>query len=237
MAANIAEIDGKVANRIRDLKPLFTAPGTAQRYDAIASALAEYQRIRPRVVAKEITGASGAGAFDYAVTSLTGYVDGFSVVLAVYYPYLATDQNVPPLDPERWAVVRIESGAVLRFFDVTPTSPDKFLAQYTTRHTLDGSTSTVPASDDEALADLGACFCLLFMAAQVTQETDNVIAADSMNRLSKAAEYRAAAKLMRQAYEIKLGIGASATVTAGIAVATASPRFSGGQGQRALFHG
>lgn len=234
MAANIGDIRAKVKGvRVKDtsIQPLADAD-----YDAATlSALNEYQRKRPRERVAQVT---GTGSFDYQIDGgapvLAGYLDGFSAVKEVWFPYLTTDQVPNALEPDEWCVIRTPSGLFLRFLADAPTSPDKFAATYTTPHTLDGSTSTIPTSDDEALADLSASYAFLMLASPAAGETSNAINADTMNRLTKVSEYKRLSQSYRDAYNEKLGVSSvQSAAQATIEVDRAFPPY----GQDRLFHG
>ena len=97
MAANIGEIRSKVSTRIHDTdSKLTTLPDLTCDVDrAILDALEQYQKTRPLQKTVKL---DGDGGFDYAVSSLTGFVDGFSVVVDVVYPYVSTDQVIAACD-------------------------------------------------------------------------------------------------------------------------------------------
>lgn len=206
MAANIGEIRAKVAPRIKDIDGRLTiTPDLTCDVDrAIISALAQYQQVRPRERTVKIT---GTGAFDYAVSLLTGFIDGFSRVLAVVYPYLTTDQILAALEDDEFGLVRLDTGLVLRFTTARPASTEFFLAQFTTPHTLDASSSSVPASDDEALSDLSAAVCCDQLAALYAKDVDSSITADSVDRRTKSDNYRSMAASLRKSYAAKMETG------------------------------
>lgn len=209
MASTIADIRDRVIARIKDdARKLTVLPALTSDVDrGILAALEEYQKIRPRELAKLVT---GNGTFDYALyggsPALPSWLDGFSAILSLVFPYNAAAARQEELEPERFSVVRLEAGPTLRFFDVVPTAPEQFLATYTGAHVLTTAACSVYASDDEALADLAACECCKQLAALFSQSTESSIAADSTNHLSKAGEYRAQARLYRQQGFAKLGV-------------------------------
>lgn len=235
MASNVNEIDTKVVRRIKDGDGKLggSAPGASpERLEAIAAAVSEYQRSFPREVVVELT---GAGSFDFAVAALTGFVVGFSAVTQIRYPYTAGDQLPDALEADQFSMVQLPAGWFLRLFDATPSAAQKLLVYFTAPHTL-AATSTIPAAHDDALADLAASNACGMLAAAYAQTTEGTMQADSVNRGSRVDYYRGLAKDYRRAYETKLGLGKDAVVGAGIAVADMNPPFSGGRGERLLFH-
>jgi hypothetical protein len=234
MAANITEIRAKVSARIKDTAArLTTSPDMTCDVDrAILDALALYEKVRPLSKTLKL---DGDGGFDYAVSSLTGFVDGFSVVVDVVYPYLATDQILSVLEREEWGLVRLDTGLKLRFFLARPAATEDFLALFTTPHTLNAATSTVASSDDEALADLGAAFAHDQLASLYAQDTDSTITADAVDRRAKSENHRAQAASYRKSYAEKMQIGTSQQ--AAFAVAEMDRAFSNEVASDYFFHG
>lgn len=234
MAANIAEIQTKVSSRIQDKAGrLSTTPLTGDVARCILAALEQYGKDRPLVVVLEI---EGAGAFDYPVADLAGFVDGFSSIERIVYPYDEDDQSDEALDAEAYTIKRLPAGLVLRFLEASPAEAESFLVEFTRPHTLDASTSTVPAADDEALADLAAAHCCEELAAHYAQSTDSSISADSVDRRSQSAEYRALAKVYANRYADKVGKGEAKPKAAGRHVEV-DRGFAGRRREDYLFHG
>jgi hypothetical protein len=209
MASNIGDIRNGIPPRVQDdANKLSSVAGngavdlTKDVDAAIFAALEKYGKDRPR---ERVSRIGGAGTFKYAVSLLTGFIDGSSSVVAVAYPHLTTDQNLAWLDDDEFGLVRDNSGLYLWFASASPTASEFFLVVYTTPHTLDTTTSTVPAGDDEALKDLAAAECHDMLAAFYSKSTDDSIMADTVHHLSKAAEHRANAKRYRESYAAKLG--------------------------------
>jgi hypothetical protein len=217
MAANISELRPGVQSRFQD--PALKL-SQADVDTAIASAVAQYQRIRPRELTVKL---DGDGGFDYAVALITGgtptgaFVDGFSSILGVAYPYVSTDQQLSDLEPEDFGLVRLDTGLKLRFAVARPAATEDFLVLFTLPHTVNATHSTIRSSDDEAIKDLAAAICCEFLAALYSQETDGSIAADTVDRSGKSDSYRAQALLLRKQFDLK--IEASGAQAAAFAVA------------------
>lgn len=231
MAANIGDVRNLVIPRVQDTKPVLTITAGGGVDKCITAALAEHQAKRPRQRAKLVT---GNGGFDYPISDLTGFVDGFSIVTQVIYPWSAATPEPTVLERESYALVRLDADALkLRFFTVKPTASEQFLASYTAPHTLTDAACSLPSSEDEALADLAAAHCCEAIAGYYSQSTDNLISADVVQRVSKADSYRASAKRWREAYASKMqadrAVGPASYVTDAL---TTYP-----SGQRYHFHG
>lgn len=233
MASNIGEIRDKVGARIKDSDARLSVspPLTCDVDRAIYDALAQYQRARPLEKAVKI---DGTGVFDYDLAA-SGFVDGFSTVKDVAYPYLVTDQRLAVLDRDEWALIRLDTGVKLRFFEAIPPASDDFLVLLTVPHTLNASTSTVPASDDEALADLGAAFACDQLAALYAKDTDSSLAADAVDRRAKSENYRSQAASYRKSYAAKMETDEAQS--AAFAMADIDRTFGNSRGDDYFFHG
>jgi hypothetical protein len=241
MASNIGEIRSGVigpdglGGRVKDAAgKLSRVPALSCDVDvAILAAAEEYSKARPREIALLVTGTAG---FDYPVaTKLPGWSDGFSSISSIVYPWSATSATPPVLDTERYAIVRLSTGLVLRFFDVVPTVAEQFHATFSAPHTLSVSTCTVRPSDDEALKDLAAAHCCEILAGYYNQVTDSAIAADAVDRRSLSDMYRSQAKRWRESYDAKMQ--ADKSDGAAFAVATIETRFGNQQRSDYFSHG
>ncbi len=200
MADNINDIDARVQERIQDASGKLSPPA---RHAHIRSALAEYQKVQPRWLVSALVGAS---TYDYAVSGLAGFEDGFSWIEKIEGPILLGPYSPPCLDRDRYAIVRTPSGQFLRFLNWAPSTAETYHVTVAGRHTLNGETSTVLSVDDEALADLAAAYCAEALEAFYTQGTDGSIQADTVDHSAKAETYRALKASFRKAYETKVAI-------------------------------
>jgi hypothetical protein len=214
MAANIGEIragiigtDGK-HGRIQDINNALTiAPDLTCDVDrAILSAKEQYEKLRPREVTLKIAGNNG---FDYAITALTGFVDGGSSILAVQYPFLLTDQVPAPLPSEWYALYRTDLGLFLRFLVHQPLASEFFLVTFTAQHTVNSTTCTIPVADEEAFKDLAAANCCDMLAALYAKDVDSSISADAVDRRTKSDTYRSMAARYRSFWDAKMQTGSA----------------------------
>ncbi len=234
MASNIGEIrqavlgpDG-ISGRVKDgSRRLTVTPAMTCDADvAILAAVEEYGKARPREIALLVT---GDGTFDYPVaTKLPGFSDGFSSIASVVYPWDATASRPPVLSSDGYALTRLSTGLVLRFFDVVPTASQQFLATFSAPHTVNVSTCTVRPSDDEALKDLAAAHCCELLAGFYNQVVDSSIGADAVDRRSLADMYRSQARRWRESYDAKM----QSDKSDGAAFAVATIRTGFGNQQR-----
>jgi hypothetical protein len=203
MASTLSTFREKVKPRLQDAAAKLDSEALDK---AIMGAVAHYQQARPRRLAQLV---DGAGVFDYQLDGTTpklaSWVDGISAILEVIYPWDAAAARPPVLDISRYCVLRLSTGLFLRFLDVTPTAAQKFHVLYSSAHVVIEGSSSVPAADEEALADLATAYACDALAGFYSQSTDGSLSADTVAHLTKAQEYRAQAKRWREAYAAKLG--------------------------------
>lgn len=133
----------------------------------VARAVQRYEMLRPRIITQDV---DGTGLSLYATP--TGWVVGFSEVLKVEYPvdqvppvYLE-DEDVEVVDLADVAGARVQK-ILLRGY-APASSSDDFRLQWKARHTVDGSSSTIPANDEEAVGYIGAHLLLIDAATQMS---------------------------------------------------------------------
>ena len=210
MAANLAAFNTIVDRKIQD-KAAFLGSGDIDAL--IEEAIRAYSKHRPQIITEDET---GDGGFDYQLTGtagtnlLTSWEKGFSEVRRLVYPVDDTAQTETVIDEDDFGVItKIVSGEArdhLRFKAATPTATQTFRVWYTARHVVDGSNSTVPAADDEAVANLAAAFCLEAIAARYLSTKDPSLDADVTDYRSRADESRRLAEKFRRTFLDHLGI-------------------------------
>lgn len=172
---------------------------------AVTMGLKAHARHRPRVVVED---ESGTGAFDYLISALAKWSEGFSAIRQIEYPVDDTDEAADLLEDGDWEIYEKPAGKVIRFLEVKPATGESFRVTYTAPHdfSLTGSACTVAAFDDEAVQALAAANFCKMLAVYYSQNQDSTIAADSVDHKSKAQEFAARAKMLAQAYYDHMGI-------------------------------
>ena len=193
---------------------------TAQQTLAVNMALRMHSKHRPRVIVEDV---DGDGGFDYALSDLDAWTDGFSVMRQVEYPVDDTDDDAEILDDDDWAIYETPDGTFLRFLEDTPEADEDFRVTYTGIHDFSGDLSacTVKAFDEEAVQALAASHFLRMLSVYYAQNQDSTISADSVGHASMSAEYAARAKMLAQVYYDHLGIKVDGPVPGGFTNAAA----------------
>jgi len=180
--------------------------GQEEQLNAMNSALALHSKHRPREIVEDII---GYGGFDYALSGLEYWSDGFSRVISVEYPVGDTSPEPNMLEEgDDWSIYRKPSGEVLRFLEHTPDTDESIRVTYTARHGFDqDDVCSVAEADDSAVQKLAAALYCRILAAAYAQSQDSTIQADSVDHSSKRREYEAQAKKYREEYDEHMGIG------------------------------
>ncbi len=187
--------------------------GEAEKILAIAQAIKVQSKNRPVSVVEDET---GNGGFDYALTLLASWSEGFSVIKTVEYPVDDTDEAADILQDDEWQIYQKPSGKVLRFLEDKPLATESFRVTYTALHTCTDQACTVEIFDEEAVQSLAAAFFCEMLATYFAQNQDSTINADSVDHKSKAQEYAARARTYRKIYFDHLGIKEGETTPASV---------------------
>lgn len=185
----------------RKVGALGVDPGQLKVEDFVDPAVRLYERVRPRIVTKDV---AGTGVQRYATPG--EWSVGLSEVLSVEFP---VDQD-PPLylnraefEPDDVSVLDVaDSGnpAVptqkILFHTEAPGNGTSFRLRFSAPHAVDQNGSTVVARDEEAVGNYGAhLFCLelmtRFMAARGAADVAAEIAlaqAEKIDAIRRAAD-------------------------------------------------
>lgn len=158
-------------------------------FNGITAALNRYSTANPRVMVRDI---AGTDSNDLALPA--EWIAGFSTLRALEYPIGTIPADL--LQSHCWSLYQAPSSCVIRLADLQPTSAESVRCTFTVLH----SEETLPAVDQQAVAELAASACLYQLSAAYGNSMDNTIQADSVDYQSKTDQYRRlAAELRKQA--------------------------------------
>jgi len=200
-------------------------PGEGAKILAIAQAVKIYSKHRPRIVTED---KAGAAAFDYPLTGLAAWSDGFSLIQKVEYPVDDTDAEAQALDEDAWSIYRKPTGGCLRFLEDEPAADETFRVTYTALHTCTDAACTVKEIDEEAVQSLAAALYCEILAAWFAQNQDSSIQADVVEHTSKSRDFAARAKAFEKIYRKHLGLKDDDIVRPAAAVADMDLKYPGG---------
>ena len=184
-------------DRVRDVVGRFTV---SQKHRAIGQAVKRYAIARPLVGVQDYAG----DGTTYDLSLPTGWVLELSTIQSIEYP---AGERVPVYLPtEDYDLYRTASTTKIRLFSTTPATGKTARITFTKPHTVDTASSTVPAIDEEAVADLAAAIGLRDLAALFSGTTEPTLQADAIDYKSKAREYADRAKDLEARYRAHLGL-------------------------------
>ena len=192
----------------------------------IDEAVDRYSRHRPL---EKVSDIAGTGVFDIAYPS--DYLDGFSYVRQVEFPFVATQQNPSYLKMGRdfLADYRDESGIVLRLLSVTPDSTQIIRLTYTTVHILLAASTTIPRVDEQAVVNLSASLMCEALAAEFEKRTRSSMPDTTFDLRTKSLEYQTQADRYNRIWMEMMGISADGAPAAAVGVADFDMRLSNGR--------
>jgi hypothetical protein len=199
-----AEVDARLKEQANILDD-------ADKQRLIKSALTTYSRHRPDTAANDITGDTG---FDYSVddTNFPAYVEGFSSITAVEYPYDSTDAVPNTLESEDWIVYDGPSGQMLRLLNSSPAVTETIRVHFSIPYAFSANAVTLPDTDFYAICDLATAYVLRAIASKYIATGASSIGVDAVAYRSKAREAMDLAKVYEGQYESQLGITEGAQI-------------------------
>jgi hypothetical protein len=178
--------------------------GEPEKIWAISKAVKRYSKDRERQIAEDET---GNGGYDYALTLLTSWMEGFSTIKQIEYPInndLYDNSNI--LTDDAWMIYLKPTGKVIRLLEDQPAATETLRITYTSLHLCDDTQCTIPTGDEEAVQMMAASVFCNMLATYYAQNQDSVIKADSVDHKSKSADYAARAIVYSGQYFDHLGI-------------------------------
>lgn len=183
--------------------------------NGINAALKRYSTANPRVLVRDLP---GADSHDLALP--VEWVADFSVIRSLEYPV----GNVPAdiLQTDCWSLYQSPATTSIRLFDLTIGTTDTVRCSFTVIH----SESTLPVTDQQAVAELAASSCLYQLSAAYGNSMDSTIQADSVDYQSKTDQYRRLAADLRKQALSALGLDDDDAIPPAAVVAAPPPRRS-----------
>lgn len=189
----LADYQQLVDDLVRDRENVVSAD---QRDNAIAGALAKYSADWPRTVVVD-AGSAGGQRIDLPA----GFTED-SELVAVEYPIGEIPARELPLSEV--SIYRAPTVRQLQL-PISTNDGDSLRVSYTAAHLLDDVDDTVPAKHRQAVASLAASIVCGELASWYASESDPAISADTVNRSTKSATWRARSKDLAGVYDSVVG--------------------------------
>lgn len=142
-----------------------------------------YSRDVPLKKSKEY---NGDGTANYTLP--TDWLEELSSIIRIEYP----SGDDPPIyiEQEDYVLYRDPTnGLILKFLKWEPSASQTFVMEYTTEHSIGGSSSTIHETHFYAICNLAASYCLRALAARFAQHSDSSMAADAVAYRDKTKQY------------------------------------------------
>jgi hypothetical protein len=192
----LADFQTKMDSFVRDEAGILTE---TEKELHIKNAVKAYSRFRPLEKAFDI---AGDGGYEFPLPA--DWVDGFSVPRAIEYPLGSQEPETIALEDIK--LYRSPTGLKLRFLKTTLITGKTARVIYTAVHSVSNTSSTIPVSDEEAVAILAASSGCEGLANHYAQTIDPTLQADVVNYRSKSQEYGDRAKRYKKLFLETLGI-------------------------------
>lgn len=181
---------------------------SSDRDDAIAAAVSRYGQDRPRQRVDDL-----AAATANLLPLPAQWQADYSLIVALEHPV----GYIPPalLGSERYGMYRDATQAESIMLLDAVTVGATVRCTYTVRHVLDGATDTIRAEDREAVCCWAAALLCDQLASLYSNSGDSTIQVDSVDHTSRARDYAARAKSLRQRYYDALGVDPKKNTAAG----------------------
>ena len=197
--AVLSDFNAKVAITVKDTAEIFTS---ADRDDFIEQAVRQYSRDKPRHQSALITGDGSAQEF----ATPAGWVDRFSVAVLLEHP--VDEVPIRTLDlQDNFDVVLKSDVQKIQLPTLTLPAAETARLVFSSPHTVDGSGSSIPDPDFDAVCDLAASFLARGLAAFYAEETNSTIAADVVAGASRADTFARLARDLLKAYQEHITTG------------------------------
>lgn len=185
---------------IRDLTKI-AVPDTASRLtdddrdSRIGTAVKRYSKDAPLLRDADLTGDGSAQRF----TVPADWTARFSELVMLEHPVDEDPPNMKDLQDNVFILQKANVEQII-FEDLVLASAEKARIFYTTVHTLDGSSSTIRPSDEEALADLASAMIAEDLAGFYAEQTDSTIGADVIDAQGRYNSFIDLARQLRNRY-------------------------------------
>jgi len=172
----------------------------------VESAVAEYSRLRPRVLCQDFTG--DGVTYDFPLPA--DFKDDFSRIVNIEYP--AGEQIPIYLKSKYYLIYQTPTEKVLRLL-ITPAAKKTLRVSYTALHKVTDTEDTIPGSDFEAVCFLAASYVAQSLAAKYAGFWDPTLAADIIAYRTKNREYQEVANNFMALFKLHLGMNPKDVVT------------------------
>lgn len=166
----------------------------------IRNAVKEFSKLWPRRSSADMPAVSQQ--YDYALSNLTNWVNGFSWIKSVEYPQ--GDQSPAYYKADRYMIY---NQTHLRFLDGTPNDTSTIRVVYYSPHVVSSAASSVPEYFEYSVANYAAALALESLAAKYAKAQNADIQADVVSYGTKSDLFRRLATELKESALAEWGAG------------------------------
>jgi hypothetical protein len=164
-----------------------------------------FSRYRPRIIVTDVTGSSSAG--DFLIDLPSTFVDSFSSVLSVEYPYSSTKQVPTYLKPGRYQIYRTPTDIKLRLLDVKLTNSQTARITITAPHLVTMTSTTIQDIYEDAVASQATSILAEIVSAEFANVARSTLGDLAIDFRLKSQEWQIIADRYQLLFRKDLGLG------------------------------
>ena len=178
---------------------------------AVGDALRTYSRSFPRIILSTI---EGDGTALYDLSEITTWVEGFSTISEIEFPYSASELGDNVLHESTWQVVdHPTNGKTLKLTADTPVAGQSILVKFGVIHADGDPASTVRPDHVGAVGKLGASYMARALATRMASQKESTVSG-GWNSMPGKNAYDTSAKKLREDYDAETGGGSDGLLAA-----------------------
>lgn len=185
---------------VKDTAARFTQP---EKDNFIQEAVRQYGRDKPRVSTADLTGDGTAQTF--AVPP--AWQPRFSTVLLIEFPVDLVPRELLDLQDNVEIVESVDGVEKINLIQLTLGAAELARIQFTTIHTVDGSSSSIPDNDFDAVCNLASGHFANALAAFYAEANDSTLGADVVDHQEKARVFGERATQLYRDYKTHIEVG------------------------------
>jgi hypothetical protein len=168
---------------------------------SISQAARIYSRYFPIEVVSDIPGENG-----FNLTLPVAFMDGFSTINSIEYPYIASQQNPNLIKLNEARPYRTPTGLQIRFMTYSPKSTEVVRLNYTVPHTITTTTSTIPSFREDAIGNKASALVAEIIAADYSNTSRSSMDEISIDFRIKSQEWQLIADRYNMLFRTDLGL-------------------------------
>lgn len=184
---------------------------------AVDDAVLVFSRQVPYRRIQDYTSADGndGNTYDFALPTGFSATSGISFINEIEYP--TGEVPASTIDPKHYTIYQETTATYkLRLLVDRPSATETWRVNYSTTHTVDSTSSTIPAQYEQAVHFKAAELACVMMSAQHTGTEDGLVEAITVEHGTRAQGWRDLAASFRKQYESAMSIKEEGKVKAAL---------------------